>query len=537
MSDAEHLQMQSWLHDLEEGKLSAEDHAKLEALLKQSEAARRFYVRRMNLSAALCNHADEAQESVAPDGDGEKIVRFEDTAKSRRRWPLSAKLALAASLAVCGFVVALAMRESRVVSGLSKETKDAGCAVLVDAAGAQWGNGAYQQGMSVPAGAMKLEKGIARLEFYSGASLTLEGKAELEILSVNSARLRSGRLRAHVPPHAKGFKLVTPDAEVIDLGTEFGLKVSDTGKSEVHVFEGEVLVSPDAGKSKTSLKRGAVWSVSGAQSGRSADAAEFADLTALREQSRSSDEHRLAAWRDGLQKYLHDPRLLVGYTFEPASEWDRTLRNQSTVATEATHGSIVGARWAQGRWQGKRALEFKSPGDRVRLSVPGEFDAITLAIWVQVGGIDRRFNSLFLTDSWAPGNPHWHIVRDGSFDLGVHEFPGERGGQHVFYSPKIFGPDKLGVWYHLATTFELRSGVGRHFVNGKIISEFHDTRPSPWEKIIIGNGELGNWGLPEGSKPRSEVRSFNGRMDEFLMFGSALEPAEIARLYDIGKPG
>ena len=200
MSDAEHIQMQSWLHDLEEGNLSAEDHVKLQALLAQSDVARRFYVRRMNLSAALCGFADEAHESVSSDCEDEKIVSYEDAAKSRKRWPLSAKLALAASFLVCGFVVMLAMRESRVVSGLSKETKDAGCAVLVDAAGAQWRDGGYQQGMSVPAGSMKLEKGIARLEFYSGASLTLEGRAELEILSVNSARLLSGwRLCTTVP--------------------------------------------------------------------------------------------------------------------------------------------------------------------------------------------------------------------------------------------------------------------------------------------------------------------------------------------------
>jgi len=539
MSDTEHLQIQAWLHDLEEGALSSADHAKLEALLARSEAARRLYVRRMNLGAALCGFADEAQQSPAAEGDGGKIVAFAvDGRKSRRRWPLSAKLALAASLVLSGCIVALALRESLAVSRLSQETKDAGCAVLVDAAGAQWKGGGYQQGMSVPAGTMALEKGIARLEFYSGASLTLEGRAELEILSVNSARLHSGRLRARVPPHARGFKLITPDAEVIDLGTEFGLKVSDAGKSEVHVFDGEVIVSPSAGKSRTSLKRGAVWDVAGgAQASRSADAAEFADLAELREQSRSADEQRIKAWRDGLRKFFDDPRLIVGYTFEPANDWDRTLRNRRANAMEATHGSIVGARWAQGRWEGKRALEFKSPGDRVRLSVAGEFEALTLAAWVQVGGIDRRYNGLFLTDSWNAGNPHWQFVQDGSFVLGVNHFPGERGGQHVFYSPQMFGPDKLGTWHHLATTFDLRTGVGRHFVNGRMVAEHRDENISKAARIIIGNGELGNWGLPEGAKPRSEVRSFNGRMDEFLMFGAALDPAEIARLYEIGRPG
>ncbi|WP_256200459.1 hypothetical protein [Verrucomicrobium spinosum] len=104
----------------------------------------------------------------------------------------------------------------------------------------------------------------------------------------------------------------------------------------------------------------------------------------------------------------------MGYTFEPLNAWDRTLRNQQPDAPEFTNGSVVGAQWAQGRWRGKQALAFKSPGDRVRLAVAGEYDAITLAAWVQVGGVDRNYNSLFLTDTWTHGNPHWQIIRSGA---------------------------------------------------------------------------------------------------------------------------
>jgi hypothetical protein len=292
----------------------------------------------------------------------------------------------------------------------------------------------------------------------------------------------------------------------------------------------------DQGKSETSLKRGAVWDVQhGSDGTRQADSNAFADLNALREHSRTADEQRLQRWHDGMKEWFGDPRLLTAYTFEPTSEWDRTLRNQKIHAVESTHGSIVGARWTQGRWQGKRALEFKSPGDRVRLSIPGEYQAITLAAWVQVGGVDRKFNSLFLTDTWKAGNPHWQFLENGAFVLGVHEFKG-RKMQHVFESPQFLGPDKLGVWYHLATTFDLRSHAGRHFINGVMVTDYKEDVINPETHIVIGDGELGNWGLPQGSKPRTEVRSFNGRMDEFLLFSEALSPEEIARLYQIGRP-
>ncbi len=36
-------------------------------------------------------------------------------------------------------------------------------------------------------------------------------------------RREYGKLRVIAPPSAKGFSIVTPDAEYNDLGTEFGL--------------------------------------------------------------------------------------------------------------------------------------------------------------------------------------------------------------------------------------------------------------------------------------------------------------------------
>jgi ferric-dicitrate binding protein FerR (iron transport regulator) len=534
MTETEYLQLQAWLHDLEEGQLDVSSKEAMEALLLRSEAARKHMVRQLGLSGALCKFADEAQESQEADGDN--LLPMAKAAK--KTWPLSAKLALAASLVLTGCAVALTFsKPANLVTPGIAEAQDGGCAVLVDAAGAQWpeGSKAWQVGMAVPAGKLALKAGLVRLEFYSGASLTLEGNSELDIVSVKEARCQFGQMRVKVPPHARGFRLTTPDAKVVDLGTEFGLKVNPSGASEVHVFDGEVEVYPDSGNDKLSLKQGATWNAANGANQANANTGAFADLAAMRAQSRDDSERRLQTWREGMKAFFTDPALLVGYAFETENDWDRTLRNLNPKAEEFSHGSIVGARWTQGRWQGKRALEFKSPGDRVRLSVPGDYEAITLAAWVQVGGVDRRFNSLFLTDRWAAGSPHWQFIQDGSFVLGVHAAASDQG-QHVFYSPPIFGPENLGVWFHLATTFDLHSRIGKHYVNGRLVHTHEEAKIVPETRIRIGNGELGNWGLPEDSKPRTEVRSFNGKMDEFLLFGRVLNAAEIARIHELGKP-
>ena len=87
---------------------------------------------------------------------------------------------------------------------------------------------------------LKLTAGLAEITFDSGARVILEGPADLELVSTDSAHLHSGRLVGRVPPEASGFAVKTPSTTVVDIGTEFGLQVAQSGTAEVIVFEGEV---------------------------------------------------------------------------------------------------------------------------------------------------------------------------------------------------------------------------------------------------------------------------------------------------------
>jgi hypothetical protein len=84
-------------------------------------------------------------------------------------------------------------------------------------------------------------------------------------------------------------------------------------------------------------------------------------------------------------------------------------------------------------------------------------------------------------------------------------------------------------------TVDLRTGKAAHFVNGRRLMDVVDTSVPPALKIHIGPAELGNWGLPSTDN-LSQVRNFNGVMDEFFLFNAALTDAEIFRLYQIGSP-
>src|SRR5213078_2897830 len=54
------------------------------------------------------------------------------------------------------------------------------------------------------------------------------------------AQLVHGRLTVRAPKEAAGFTVRSPASDVVDLGTEFAIKVERGGATEVHVLEGEV---------------------------------------------------------------------------------------------------------------------------------------------------------------------------------------------------------------------------------------------------------------------------------------------------------
>ncbi|MDA7921737.1 FecR domain-containing protein [Verrucomicrobiales bacterium] len=98
-------------------------------------------------------------------------------------------------------------------------------------------------------GLLKVAEGEASITLNSGASILVEGPAQLSIESGNRVFLKSGRLTANVPPPASGFTVNTPRLNAVDIGTRFGVSVEPNGDSEIHVIQGEVEASRSSGLS------------------------------------------------------------------------------------------------------------------------------------------------------------------------------------------------------------------------------------------------------------------------------------------------
>jgi hypothetical protein len=99
------------------------------------------------------------------------------------------------------------------------------------------------EGEAVTPGRLRLASGRLTLAFFNGVSLSIEGPADLELLGADRVFCHHGKLRARVSRGAEGFTVLSPGYEIVDLGTEFGLNLEPGGKSRVMVFEGEAAVS------------------------------------------------------------------------------------------------------------------------------------------------------------------------------------------------------------------------------------------------------------------------------------------------------
>ena len=372
---------------------------------------------------------------------------------------------------------------------------------------------------------------MAQLEFYGGATVVLEGPADFELLGTDRGFCRRGRLRVRAAAQAQEFSVETPTARVTDLGTEFGVRVDEGGGSEVHVFDGKVELqgkadAPAAGKRELLNGMGASVDPAGVSRAAEVNPAAFVGPEELARRSSRDAQRRYQAWSAFSDKLRTDPRVRLYYSFEGQQAWDRTLRNQARGGADELDGAVVGCEWAEGRWPDKGALEFGRQGDRVRLHVPGELEALTLAVWVRVDRLDQTLNALLLSDGAEPGAVHWQLRASRLLYL--------RLGMNMNYtstSSVVPGPSEPRRWTHLATVYDPQARTVSHYVDGRMAGS-QATKSSA--RVEVGWAEIGNWGVPR-TGAIYPVRSFKGRMDEFVLFDRALPAEEVRAMFEAGK--
>lgn len=457
-----------------------------------------------------------------------------------------AALTIAASLLIIVSAIALPPHPDAPVARISGDNRDARdlrdfrtkgvgeVAVIAESIDAEWeGLPLLRAGSPLSNQRLKLVRGIAQLEFVSGANVIVEAPAEFEIESPMSLSCTVGKFRTHVPQQAIGFVVHTPEQRVIDLGTEFAVEVG-SGWTQVHVLDGEIRLedpSPNGAASRNervlSVGQGVSRDSQGHEQPIEVANDRFIGRQKFSELSNSATERRRKEWESTYKRHTRDSNSLLCFGFEGVEPWERVLRHEGPGEADRLEGAVVGCRWSEGRWPWKQALEFKRTSDRVRMFVPGEYDSVTFSCWIRVDGFDRWLSAIVLTDGHELGEPHWQFTETGQLLLGVKS--GQKSSEYL--SPSVLQLADLGRWLHLACVYDGPGGLVTHYLDGRVVHSQEIKQPT---KLRFGDTEIGNW-TSKGFLDHT-VRSLNGRIDELILYKTALTESEVAELYQSGRP-
>lgn len=218
----------------------------------------------------------------------------------------------------------------------------AAVAVLIDSEDCVWEKKPAAQrsfGASFAAGeTLRIRSGIARFAMWGKAGVAIVGPAEIELVSREEISVRYGSVSAFAPDEAIGFKVTTPDVEIVDLGTHFGASVAQDGTTDVHVFEGEISVqskgSEEAGELITTGQARRYTSVGDSKSVISIDPERFAEPPALEQLLAIATPNAAPRKSDSAKSKLDAPGILAAQRFTGAEAELSAPQNGSGFADQ-----------------------------------------------------------------------------------------------------------------------------------------------------------------------------------------------------------
>jgi ferric-dicitrate binding protein FerR (iron transport regulator) len=246
MSDETLLQS---INALLNGTITEAEHQSLQSRLKEDATARAIFRERMDIEAGLRTWA-------ADSGVQHQVLVSDSAIKQSLRtawgWRITLIATAASILAIAvWWPQRLDQGQPNLVGQQNKPTPQV--TQPTELALGKWSAQAacvWQQPPSLAdgmfnAGTIKLTSGAAELRFDSGTNIILEGPCELLINTADSARLLAGTVFVNVTEVSNGFLLETPEAQIIDEGTQYAVTL-DSEATEIHVFDGSVIWTPTA---------------------------------------------------------------------------------------------------------------------------------------------------------------------------------------------------------------------------------------------------------------------------------------------------
>ncbi|WP_041522711.1 LamG-like jellyroll fold domain-containing protein [Gilvimarinus agarilyticus] len=385
----------------------------------------------------------------------------------------------------------------------------------------------YTPGQSILAGEFYLDTGYAEITLTNGVVLLLESPARLMFENADRLVLNEGALVARVPPEATGFAVDTPSANIIDLGTEFGVAVDDTGASQVHVLEGEVKVKTPGSKEYENLFQ---------------DDARSFDLNqqmAVIQSQPNRFMRTLPGRRYQQPQYLHwsfdDAGLDHSATFDcagPGIEQQCFTAQARTLQGDNTPPALIEGAFGEAVW-------FNGVDQWLATGFPGigGNKPRTVAFWVKVPQ-DFAPHQGFGILSWGLADKlsAWQIsvnpldvsgplgrIRVGTNEAEIVGTTDLRDNQWHHVAIVLFGGDKADLSTHVLVYIdgELERSYGKSIA--RVSTELNHPQSKP---LMMGR----NIAFNDPNNSQRTNRFFRGGVDEVYLFDTALTQQDIKKL-------
>ncbi|MDB5344606.1 MAG: FecR protein [Schlesneria sp.] len=382
-------------------------------------------------------------------------------------------------------------------------------------------------GTRLKSGILKLTDGEVQLDFLGGARLLLSAPAELHMVSNSSATLVSGAAGVRVLHAQKNFVLNAPDVAVVDLGTEFAVRV-DARQTQVHVYAGEVEISMLGDDGNTLISQRLAERGTMMVDPQSRLFTPLAAPTTPLPRVRAPVAADLVVTREYVQQVQQSKPYLY-WRFD--SMVDGVVPDESgnsfdahVVAAPEDAGAIRIANGvlALAASSGPRSLVTVNP-------VPNfNSDDFSLELWVMPAELSQAVVLGVLLPNENPIPMHLNLIELAHNTALVHQpgvirflhrQPARRLGGFNLFSQDVCTP---GTWTHVVATKAIDEL--KLYVNGQLIRTVSGPGTGARDDLSY-NIMLGQLA------PTNKDRQFNGLIDEVAVYRRVMPVEEISRHY------
>ena len=186
------------------------------------------------------------------------------------------------------------------------------------------------------------------------------------------------------------------------------------------------------------------------------------------------------------------------------------------ISVNGFDGEPQGGKYVEGMIG--EAIELNGTNEWINITKRmGSFEEITFTHWVKSTGRDGQWRVFFNVNGWKAGDIHYQLHPDKRVEFSIHT---NAGGNDTFAKFAVTG-DQMNKWIHIATAYSAKEKKIRFYINGELNAE-NDWGGNPG---VLDPGRIGDW---DGS------RQWQGLIDEFIIFDTALEEGQVMDVMDNG---